>query len=73
MNLGWTGLDWIHVARLYDDADIDTDEKHLFAWDAIASFCTHMLGRMSGHFHVFLFGLLPSAHMWVYSLARNKC
>jgi hypothetical protein len=29
MNLGWTGLDWIHVARLYDDADIDTDETHV--------------------------------------------
>ena len=27
-HLGWTGLDWIHVARLYDD-DMETGEKQV--------------------------------------------
>jgi hypothetical protein len=27
-HLGWTGLDWIHVARLYDD-DMETGDKQV--------------------------------------------
>ena len=54
MNLGWTGLDWIHVARLYDDADIDTDETHSDKFWGWRSTC--LPGMQSLHFALTCWG-----------------